>query len=89
MEVIMEHAIKMTGENTIAGYGVVWGDPTKKDMTGEYFTQETDFALDWYESRPLLYHHGLDSQVQIQTVGRVTKMAADEIGIWVESQLAK
>lgn len=85
----MKYPIKFLddAELTIGGYGVVWGDEATKDLTGEYFTQETDLGLKWYDERPLLYHHGLDDVVQMDVIGRATKMTPDEVGVWVESQL--
>ena len=41
----------------VGGYLVVWGTPRQRDLQGEYFTPETDLGLDWYDQRPVLYHH--------------------------------
>jgi len=73
--------------NIIGGYGVVWGDPANKDLVGDYFTPQSDLALDWYPERPLLYQHGLDNRLQTETIGKVIKMTPDEVGVWVEAQL--
>jgi len=32
-------------EGRVGGYLVVWGDPSRKDLQGEYFTPGTDLAL--------------------------------------------
>lgn len=71
----------------IGGYLVVWGSPEQVDLQGEYFTPHTDFALDWYEARPVLYHHGLDGEMKAATIGRITSLKADDVGIWAEAQL--
>jgi hypothetical protein len=74
-------------EGRIGGYLVVWGDSKLRDLQGEYFTNETDFALDWYEARPVLYHHGLDGQMKAAVIGRIDSLSVDAIGIWAEAQL--
>jgi HK97 family phage major capsid protein len=74
-------------EGRIGGYLVVWGDSKMRDLQGEYFTRETDFALEWYEARPVLYHHGLDGQMKAAVIGRIDSLSVDEIGIWAEAQL--
>ena len=63
-----------------------------KDTDGEYFSPNTDLCLDWFPaSRPLLYHHGVDSGPGTSAVGKVdsttTKQDAD--GWWVQAQLDK
>jgi hypothetical protein len=74
-------------EGRVGGYLVVWGDANTRDLQGEYFTQKTDFALDWYEARPMLYHHGLDGDLKAAVIGHIEHLRLDEIGIWAEAQL--
>lgn len=71
----------------VGGYLVVWGDATTRDLQGEYFTPQTELALDWYEQRPLLYQHGLDGTVKAAVIGRIDQLTMDEIGLWAEAQL--
>ncbi|XWX02911.1 phage major capsid protein [Aggregatilineales bacterium SYSU G02658] len=71
----------------VGGYLVVWGSPAARDLHGDYFTPETDFGLEWFEARPMLYHHGLDDGVQASVVGRIDHLKADEVGLWAEGQL--
>ncbi|GAB1422681.1 hypothetical protein MASR2M15_29200 [Anaerolineales bacterium] len=66
---------------------MVWGGQDRKDLQGEYFTEACDFALHWYDKRPLLYQHGLDSQLKSSAVGVIDRIQADEIGLWAEAQL--
>lgn len=74
-------------EGRVGGYLVVWGDDSTRDLQGEYFTNGTDFALDWYEERPMLYHHGLDGDLKAAVIGRIDSLHADDVGIWAEGQL--
>src|SRR5215203_745699 len=57
-------------EGRVGGYLVVWGDTSTRDLQGEYFSPQTDLALDSYEARPVLYHHGLDGNLKAAVIGR-------------------
>lgn len=72
----------------VCGYGAPFGGPFQgKDLDGEYFAPDTDFALDWYSERPVLYHHGLDAGTKTAVVGRQTKAEVTDLGVWIEAQL--
>ncbi len=80
-------------DDVIEGPGMPFGGPFNgQDAYGEHFTKSTDFALSWFpdDGRPLLYHHGLDSDAAIVPVGRVKgyEIKAD-IGVWTRAQLDK
>lgn len=82
-------AVKMLDAEAgrIGGYLVVWGDATQRDLQGEYFTAQTDVGLDWYDQRPVLYHHGLDGNLKAAVIGVMDTLRQDEVGIWAEAQL--
>ena len=84
-----EMTVKMIDEpaGRVGGYLITWGEPRQPDMQGEYFTPETDVGLDWYERRPVLYHHGLDGALKAAVIGVIDTLAPDEIGLWAEAQL--
>lgn len=71
----------------IGGYLIVWGGPDARDLQGEYFTPQTDLALDWYPQRPVLYHHGLDGSLKAAVIGVLDTLRPDEVGLWAEAQL--
>ena len=71
----------------IGGYLITWGEPRQRDIQGEYFTPQTDVGLDWYEQRPVLYHHGLDGTLKAAVIGLIDTLRPDEIGLWAEAQL--
>ena len=81
--------VKMIDEpgGRIGGYLITWGEPRERDVQGEYFTPETDVGLDWYERRPVLYHHGLDGALKAAVIGVIDCLAPDEVGLWAEAQL--
>ncbi|MFW5772081.1 MAG: phage major capsid protein [Phototrophicaceae bacterium] len=71
----------------VGGYLIVWGSPAQRDLTGEYFTPETDIALDWFPQRPMLYQHGLDGTIRAAVIGTIDTLRVDEVGVWAEGQL--
>lgn len=80
-------AVKALENGRIGGYLVVFGSPEQRDLYNEYFTKDTEFGLDWYDRRPALYHHGLDSTIKGAPVGIIESLKMDDVGIWAEAQL--
>lgn len=83
-------AVKFVGDATagrVGGYLVVWGSPEQRDLQGEYFTPDSDLKLDWYDKRPVLYHHTLDAEVGTLQIGEIVSLKADNVGLWAEAQL--
>jgi HK97 family phage major capsid protein len=81
-------SVKSLSTDRIGGYLVVYGSAAAKDLSGEYFTPRTELGLDWYNRRPLLYHHGQDRSVGGELIGVIDTLKTDEIGLWCEAQLA-
>ena len=74
--------------DTIEGWGAPYGGPFNgRDLAREAFTKDTDFALDWFSERPLLYNHGTDKDAGITVVGRVKHWELKDGGLWVQAQL--
>ncbi|MCA1570833.1 MAG: hypothetical protein LC798_11050 [Chloroflexi bacterium] len=77
-------------ENVIEGLGIPFGGPfAGKDIQGETFTPETDFCLDWFEKRPLLYDHGVNGKIGTTRIGDVIEHEMTDDGVWVKAQLDK
>lgn len=76
-------------ETRIGGYLVRWGDDQNRDLHGEYFAPDTDFRLEWFKSRPLLYHHGIDETIGAEMIGEIDTVRRDKVGLWVEAQLRR
>ncbi len=74
-------------EGRIGGYLIVWGNHDQRDLQGEYFTPATELGLEWYDRRPVLYHHGLDGRLKAAVVGTIDTLRVDEVGVWAEAQL--
>lgn len=81
------YRLKTLGDGRIGGYLVVWGSPQQRDLHGEYFTPQTDLGLDWYDRRPVLYHHGQDATLDAALIGAIDRLQPDDIGVWAEAQL--
>lgn len=78
----------VTGQpGMIEGYLASWGNPQDTDLQGEWFTPDTDFCLDWFAERPVLYHHGMDDSTGLKAIGTIKMAKADNIGLWVQAQL--
>lgn len=80
-------AIKALDGDRIGGYLCLWGSPDTADLQGEYFTPETDFKLNYYPNRPVLYHHGLDGTIKAEKIGTIDTITPDDTGLWIEAQL--
>jgi phage head maturation protease len=79
-------AIKALGNNRIGGYLVQFGDPTRKDIQGEFFSANTDFWSPEIGLKPVIYQHGFTKALGRRRIGDVT-CKVDEVGLWAEGQL--
>jgi phage head maturation protease len=79
-------AVKALGDGRVGGYLITFSDAASPDLTGEYFTKDTDYDLADGDTRSVYYAHGLDEQLGVKKIGRFTAKT-DAIGIWVEAQL--
>lgn len=68
---------------TVGGYLILWGNQATRDLQGDYFTPQTQLWLDHYKSAPLLFHHGLDSDVGLAVIGKRIDTKPDDIGVFV------
>lgn len=93
LEGMEELAVKALREEdgglVVGGYLLLWGDPQRKDLAGDFFTPETYLGLDVYKSVPVWFHHGLDETVGLESMGRRIKAAPDDMGVWVEEWIDK
>ena len=78
-------AVKALGDGKIGGYLVRFTDMQSPDLTGDYFTADTELGT--VEALPVLYHHGQDAMIGKRVLGS-GKLRKDDIGLWVEAQLA-
>ncbi len=78
-------------DNVIEGIGIPYGGTfAGKDIQGESFTKSTDFCIDWFEKRPLLYDHALNGTIKTYKVGDVFHADAEhDDGVFVRAELNK
>ena len=73
-------------DDRIEGLAIPYGGPNNgKDLDGEAFHKGTDFALDWYPTRPLIMQHGKNPTFGLRKVGEVVAVKGVEDGAWVEA----
>ena len=85
-------AVKSLGGARIGAYTVIYGDSTTPDLSPmrDYFTKATDYWLNEWTRRPMIYHHAGDpATADDPVVGFWDKATADDIGIWLEGELNK
>ncbi len=78
--------VKALGGGKVGGYLVRFSDKDSPDLDGDYFTEETEFGP--HTTTPVYYHHGLDKRLGKRILDDGAVMRKDDVGIWVESQLA-
>lgn len=88
----MLNAVKFApgSDDIVEGLGIPFGGPINgKDLGGEYFHRGTNFALDLWPVRPVMYDHGLDAAVKLDVVGRNTNTDNEltDMGVWTRAQL--
>lgn len=81
--------LKALGDGWVGGELVVFSpDGTPKDITGDYFDKQTNFYWDGRESRPAMYHHGLDPTLGKRHLGTGWQLdGIDDVALWVKTQL--
>lgn len=87
----MDLAVKFIkgSDSEIEGLAIPFGGPNAgKDLQGESFGPDTDYAPDWYpQGRPLLYEHGMDGALKASLIGRQTTHELIDEGVWARAQL--
>lgn len=71
-------------EGMVGGYLVRFSSAKDPDLTGDFFTADTDFGE--AEKTRVYYHHGGDGKIGKKKIG-VGSLRKDAVGIWVDAQL--
>lgn len=63
---------------------IPFGGPFKgRDLDGEFFSERTDIKPDWFDRRPLIWHHNLDGTMKADPVlGTADDTEKSEDGWW-------
>lgn len=78
--------IKALGDGKIGGYLVRFTDSDKPDLTGDFFTKDTDFDIRSGEKATVYYNHGLDPTLKKRKIGQAD-LTIQDAGVWAETQL--
>ena len=83
--VIVGDAVKALDDNgKVGGYLVRFTTDADPDLTGDFFTKDTDFGES--DRLPVMYHHGFDETLKKRKLGKA-ELRRDDAGIWAEAQL--
>lgn len=63
---------------------IPFGGPLKdgRDLDHEYFSPRTDIKADWFDRRPVLFHHGQDETAKDTTLGTEDDLTKEDDGWW-------
>lgn len=86
MLVSFGQTIKALGNGKIGGYLVHFTDADHPDLTGDFFTKDTEFDIEPGEKTSIYYNHGMDAKLKTRKLGN-GKMSIDDTGVWIEAQL--
>lgn len=85
---LIPHTIKALDNNIIGGYAVVFGNKYKTDQEGEWFTPQTDFALEWFDNQPVFIEHSLFNENPRKVkIGNIILKRMDNMGLYIEAKL--
>ena len=82
--------VKSVGPNRVGTYCALWGDETRKDLTGEWFDPDTEEMTNIFDSvgkLPYFYNHTLNEELKSTVIGVVDKLVKDHVGLWYEAEL--
>lgn len=82
-------AVEEVSTNRYKAYVVMFGDADHLDLEGTYFNKNTAFHLDWFKTRPWLYHHGLNPDMGAVKIGDWDEVGMDETGVFFAGELAE
>ena len=84
--------VKALGGGRVGGYLVRFSTPQDPDITGDFFTKDTDFGP--ATKSAAWFHHRQDAQLEDGTIVKALKkrftdvtLTKDEFGIWAEGML--
>src|SRR5512143_21539 len=87
MSSTMTHRQPMKAEQVSASkwrvLAIPFGGPfAGKDLDGEYFSPATDIKPDWFDRRPLVWHHNLDKAMPDPVLGTADDLEQANDGWW-------
>jgi len=71
----------------VGGYLIRYSTAADPDLSGEYFTKDTDFGIESGHRLPLYYNHGTNTTIKGRRMGAGT-VTFDDVGAWFEAEIA-
>lgn len=69
---------------------IPFGGPLKgRDIDGEFFSPRTDVKPDWFNERPVIFHHGDDAELKDTMIGREGPLSMERDGWWADMWLER
>jgi len=84
--VVYGDAVKSLGDGRVGGYLVRFTSDADPDITGQFFTDATDFDIDLPGKSTTYFNHGLDPKLKRRKFDKAT-LKKDEFGVWAETIL--
>ena len=84
--------IKSIGGDYVRGLAVRFGSEDEPDASHmrDYFTKSTQFWIDAWDKRPMLYHHAMEENTADDPIiGTWNKAIVTDEGVWLEGELSK
>lgn len=78
--------VKALGDGRVGGYLVRFTGPRDPDLTGDFFSKDTDLGVEDGSILPVYYNHGGDGTLKTRKLGRAV-VKFDDAGLWLEAQL--
>jgi hypothetical protein len=82
--------IKSLSDDRIGGVATLWGDEDHKDLTGEFFTKNTDELTTIFDAMgkiPFLFEHATDELLKTSVIAEIDTLEEKEIGLWFEAKI--
>jgi hypothetical protein len=75
---------EQVGKNKWRVLAIPFGGPFEgRDLDGEFFSKNTDIKADWFDRRPLVWHHNLDKDMKADPVlGTADDVEIEDDGWW-------
>ena len=89
---VMGGTIRAAEDGIVEGYLVAFNTAKNPDFHNTYFDRQTDYMFEDYPivgRAFILYNHGLDETLHVRTIGKFVRAKIDDIGLWVQAQLAQ
>jgi len=85
---ILRMAGKSSGDGAlIGGWAMLFTDPDALDLDEQFFDEETQTGLEYYDNAPLWFEHGQNERYGSTPIGKRVNTKVYQRGVWLEHQL--